>query len=145
MKCKCSGGKCGKPLCGYALFSTTVAKDEFWEGGRQVDFQASKRLLEVLDSGHEVHIVSSRPASGFGEGRIGDKCLLDLIPRDRFWTTPERVGYELIEEKRDRLSQPMRAVLKHLGVDISLHSPSDGSWSHTDLQDLAEELGAKVK
>ena len=66
-----------------ALLSTSAARrDGRDENGERV-YAASDRLVELTDAGHEVFIVSTRPVM-YPDGC--DKCLFDLIPKDRFMT-----------------------------------------------------------
>lgn len=64
-----------------ALLSTSSARRKIFPA-EGAPWEASKRLVELLEQGYEVHIVTTRKKLD-PEG--ADKCLFDLIPADRFW------------------------------------------------------------
>ena len=73
-----------------ALISTSAAK-------KRCTNEASERLRDLVDAGHEVHIVTSRHTL-YPEGV--DRCLFDLIPPERFIVASRDMFERDMEEDR---------------------------------------------
>ena len=73
-----------------ALLDTSVTrKKKILTEPVTVETEASPRLLELLDQGYEVYIVTTRTKL-FKDGH--DKCLFDLIQEENFFTPDPELG-----------------------------------------------------
>jgi len=98
-------------------------------------YAASPRLLELLDQGYEVYIVSTR-TKFFPDG--GDKCLLELIPRENFFfANPE---LECRGPDSPGLIDVWERAATHVGVEVG-----DNFETWMDIRFLAKEQGLTIK
>ena len=119
-----------------ALLSTSTARKIRYEDNKIVESKASPRLLELLDQGYEVYIVSTR-AKLFPDGC--DKCLFDLIPEERFFTPlPE---LDCGGSDSPGLVELWERVLNRFNIEIP---ENDSEWGRTtwlQLRSIATRAG----
>ena len=126
-----------------AVLDTSTARKIKWapNGNDAKEVTASPRLLELLGEGYTVYIASTR-VKLFPE--TYDKCLFDLIPEERFFTTnPEMdCGHAYAGGLIDLWAR----VLNHFDIEVPTgpeHTRFGLSWM--DIRHAAEKAGITIR
>ena len=122
-----------------ALLDTSTARKVTWEkNGSQVkikDSNASPRLLQLIEDGYTVYIVSTRPRL-YPEGC--DKCLFELIPQDQFFIP--KANMDADHARAEGLVDLWKRVLDHFDITVPESTDTYGhSWM--ELRHVAAEAG----
>ena len=131
-------------LSNIALLSTSDARRITWDssGNDAKEVTASARLLQLLEDGRTVYIVSTRTRDRLSPEKY-DKCLFDLIPEGRFFTpTPELLDGHCAQD--EGFIEMWKRVLTHFNIEI----PEDTSkWGRSwmDLRQVAADAGVIVR
>jgi len=132
-------------LSKIALLSTSDARKIKWAscGNDAEEVNASPRLLELLEDGYTVYIVSTRPKLS---PEKYDKCLFDLIPEENFFTPiPELLDGRCAQDAG--YIEMWERVLTHLGIHPgsfdAKHFRYELCWM--DLRLVAEEAGITIR
>lgn len=96
---------------------------------------ATARLLDLLEEGYEVYIVSTR-VKLFPDGV--DMCLFDLIPRENFFTPDPEL--DCSGPDSPGLIDVWERAATHVGVEVG-----DNFDSWIDIRFLAKEQGLTIK
>jgi len=106
---------------------------------RNVQYDASQRLLELLEEGYTVYIASTRTKLS---PDTYDKCLFDLIPEEQFFTA--NPAMEVGHAKAEGLIDLWERVLTHLGIEIP-ENTSEWGRSWMGLRYIAQDAGITIK
>ena len=117
----------------YAMLGTSHARAVTWENGEATSFSASPRLLQLLEEGVEVFIVSTW-GRFFKEGC--DRCLFELVPEENFLCADERL------DCGDAASEGMLDVWRRALDKVSLSCPEAETW--LELRHFAEKAGVII-